>query len=185
MLWNCRLSNVGHFVILCLSCVRLSVATKKLTLDHFNMTEPAGGLMPLAACASANVWRRPTSQRTHDAITTSLWRQNDVATSFWRHNGVINASDTRWYLDDKYTGPALEVLIHWDRGKMVAILQAFSNQFSWKKIVIFDSNCTKIYSQVFKQKYTLLIDRSIDWVQRYFRPRNAIYDNTQTMLTHQ
>ena len=30
------------------------------------------------------------SQRTHDAITTSLWRQNDVAKSFWRRNGVIS-----------------------------------------------------------------------------------------------
>ena len=32
------------------------------------------------------------SQRAHDAIMTSLWRQNDVATSFWRHNEVIFAS---------------------------------------------------------------------------------------------
>ena len=30
------------------------------------------------------------SQRTHDAITTSLWRQNDVAKSFWRRNDVIS-----------------------------------------------------------------------------------------------
>ena len=30
-----------------------------------------------------------TTQRTHDAIITSLWRRNDVAMSFWRHNHVI------------------------------------------------------------------------------------------------
>ena len=29
------------------------------------------------------------AQRTHDAINTSLWRQNDVAVSFWRHSDVI------------------------------------------------------------------------------------------------
>ena len=38
------------------------------------------------------------SQRTHGAITTSLWCQNDVATSFWRHNGVIIAWCVRWTL---------------------------------------------------------------------------------------
>ena len=35
-------------------------------------------------------------QRAHDAIITSLWRQNDVSTSFWRHNDVIFASCVRW-----------------------------------------------------------------------------------------
>ena len=30
-----------------------------------------------------------TPQLAHDAIITSLWRQNDVATSFWCHNDVI------------------------------------------------------------------------------------------------
>ena len=35
-------------------------------------------------------------QRAHDAITTELWRQNDVATSFWCHNEVIIASCARW-----------------------------------------------------------------------------------------
>ena len=37
-----------------------------------------------------------SSQRAHDAIITSLWRQNDVATLFWRHNDVIFASCARW-----------------------------------------------------------------------------------------
>ena len=32
------------------------------------------------------------SQRTHDAIMTSLLRQNNVATSFWRNNDVVIAS---------------------------------------------------------------------------------------------
>ena len=36
------------------------------------------------------------SQRTHDAIITSLWRRNDVATSFWRHSDVIIASCACW-----------------------------------------------------------------------------------------
>ena len=35
------------------------------------------------------------TQRTYDAIITSLWRQNDVSTSFWRYN-VIFASYVRW-----------------------------------------------------------------------------------------
>ena len=35
-----------------------------------------------------------TSQRTHDAIITSLWRP----TSFWRHNEVIIAPCARWVL---------------------------------------------------------------------------------------
>ena len=36
------------------------------------------------------------SQRTRDAITTSLLRQNDVAMSFWRNNDVIIALCVRW-----------------------------------------------------------------------------------------
>ena len=36
------------------------------------------------------------SQRAHDAIITSLWRQNDAPTSFWRHNDVILSSCVRW-----------------------------------------------------------------------------------------
>ena len=47
--------------------------------------------------ASFRFWPGPgTSQRTHDAIITSLWRQNDVMTSFWRNNDVIIASYVRW-----------------------------------------------------------------------------------------
>ena len=33
--------------------------------------------------------------RTHGAMITSLWRQNDITTSFWRHNDVIIASCAR------------------------------------------------------------------------------------------
>ena len=36
------------------------------------------------------------TQRAHDAIITSLWRQNDVATSFWRPNNVNIASFVCW-----------------------------------------------------------------------------------------
>ena len=44
------------------------------------------------SCRSAT---QSQSQRTHDAIIKSLWRQNDVATSFWRHIDVIIASYDR------------------------------------------------------------------------------------------
>ena len=40
--------------------------------------------------------RGPVTQRTHDPIITSLWRQNDVVTSFWRHNDVIIVSCVCW-----------------------------------------------------------------------------------------
>ena len=40
--------------------------------------------------------RQHYRKRAHDAIITSLWRQNDVATSFRRHNDVIIASCVRW-----------------------------------------------------------------------------------------
>ena len=36
-----------------------------------------------------------TAQRAHDAIITSLWRQNDVATSFRHHNDVSITSGVR------------------------------------------------------------------------------------------
>ena len=36
------------------------------------------------------------SQRTHDAMITSLSRQNDVVTSFWRYNDVIFTPCARW-----------------------------------------------------------------------------------------
>ena len=41
------------------------------------------------------------SQRAHDAMLTSLSRQNDVVTSFWRNNDVI-ASCARWGYDTRY-----------------------------------------------------------------------------------
>ena len=41
-------------------------------------------------------FRNRRSQRTHDAIKTSLLRQNDVATSFWCNNDVIITSCVRW-----------------------------------------------------------------------------------------
>ena len=47
------------------------------------------------AWTQASQWDMGT-QRAHDAIITSLWRQNDVATSFWRHNDVVIASSVRW-----------------------------------------------------------------------------------------
>ena len=39
---------------------------------------------------------RDTTHRAHDAITTSLLRQNDIAMEFWRSNNVIIASRVRW-----------------------------------------------------------------------------------------
>ena len=48
------------------------------------------------------------SQRTDDAIITSLWRRNDVATSFRRHNDVIIALCAHW--DMEYLN---EILVKW------------------------------------------------------------------------
>ena len=48
--------------------------------------------------------RPSTAQRTHDAVITSLLRQNDVATSFWRYNFVIIASCVRWVVMRSMTG---------------------------------------------------------------------------------
>ena len=42
--------------------------------------------------------REALSQRTHAAMITSLWRQNDVATSFWRRNDVFFKSLFQTYL---------------------------------------------------------------------------------------
>ena len=39
---------------------------------------------------------RVPAQQTHDAITTSLLRRNDVATSFPRYNDVIITSRVHW-----------------------------------------------------------------------------------------
>ena len=36
------------------------------------------------------------TQRTHDAVKTSLLRENDVAMPFWRNNDTIIASCTHW-----------------------------------------------------------------------------------------
>ena len=36
------------------------------------------------------------SRRTHDAVVTSLLRQNDFAMSLWRNNAVIIASRVYW-----------------------------------------------------------------------------------------
>ena len=46
--------------------------------------------------AIRNQIRRNHTQHTHDAIMTSLLRQNDVATSFWRNNDVIIVSYKCW-----------------------------------------------------------------------------------------
>ena len=43
-----------------------------------------------------NIQARDIPQLTHDAIKTSILRQNDVVTSFWRNNGVIIALCARW-----------------------------------------------------------------------------------------
>ena len=58
--------------------------------DYFNLTYPGGSDYVSAAVSHEH------SHRKHDAIISSLWRQNDVATSFWRHNDVIFASCVRW-----------------------------------------------------------------------------------------
>ena len=60
------------------------VSKVKLRIRHF-------------ICFAATVIFIPASQRTHDAMITSLLRQNDVATSFWRNNDVIIAPGALWY----------------------------------------------------------------------------------------
>ena len=62
------------------------------------LVAPSPGSLHTALWAGASVWKHGVSistLRTHYAIITSLWRQNDVATSFWRHNDVIFASCAR------------------------------------------------------------------------------------------
>ena len=43
-----------------------------------------------------HIFSSKLSRQAHDAITTSLLRQNDVATSCWRNNDVIIASCAHW-----------------------------------------------------------------------------------------
>ena len=62
------------------------------------------------------------SQRTHDVITTSLLRQNDVTKSVWRNNDVIIMSRTRWIACATYDECAhmcsflLQSRASWDMG---------------------------------------------------------------------
>ena len=60
-----------------------------------------------SASAFPNAIRMPwdltrKTQRTRDAIMTSLLRQNDVITSFWRNGVVIFASCVRWEAAFRY-----------------------------------------------------------------------------------
>ena len=48
-----------------------------------------------AVTIGGNSLDKVISQRSHDAMITSFWRQNDVATSLWPHNDVIFASCVR------------------------------------------------------------------------------------------
>ena len=67
-----------------------------ILVDH--MTSFKTAILLLLSVRHGNIhppsWT--ASQRTHDAITSSLLRQNDVATSFWRNNDVIITSRVPW-----------------------------------------------------------------------------------------
>ena len=62
-----------------------------LILTNFTHISPDYGTGTVLITPTAS----EATQRTDDAIMTSLLRQNDVATSFWRKNDFI-ASGVRW-----------------------------------------------------------------------------------------
>ena len=75
----------------------------KNTVLVIQLTGKSGpnGWMPLVPYLQMSAltwtgWGDNPTQRTHDAIITSLWRQNDVTRSFWRHKDVIIALGVRW-----------------------------------------------------------------------------------------
>ena len=70
------------------------------------------------------------AQWSHDAIITSLWRQNDVATSFRRHNDIIIASCARC---EVLTGPSsCEIDI-------IKIGRTLNEMKMWPKKIVLDS----------------------------------------------
>ena len=86
-LWRyyCVLSPLGYFQ----------------SYSHISQGNTSYGALPRANEITCGAFNRPRrvhkSQRAHDAITTSLLRQNDVATSFWHNsNDVIISSWVRW-----------------------------------------------------------------------------------------
>ena len=99
--WKSCLPGQGHFVHVSIAktpvriilwCPSIEVAIKACFL--IQSLEQEGGYQK--CCISLC---RVSSQRAHDAIITSLWRQNYVATSFWCHNDVIIASWVRWVVN--------------------------------------------------------------------------------------
>ena len=75
--WIVRLRIVAHY--------RVTVSILVTVPQCLSVAITASSL-----CLWYNYGPNLLSQRTHDAITTSLWRQNDVAKSFWRRNDVIS-----------------------------------------------------------------------------------------------
>ena len=70
-------------------------------------------------------WPAPMiPQRTHDAILTSLWRQNDVVTSFWRHNDVIITLCACW---DSGSGTGYLYIVPW----LVSMVVTDGLELSW------------------------------------------------------
>ena len=60
------------------------------------MVKGAPGVTCVVSVVRSGCNTTESSQRTHDAMITSLLRQNDVATSFWRNNDVIITSCVHW-----------------------------------------------------------------------------------------
>ena len=85
------------------------------------------------------------SQRAHDAMIMPLWRRNDVAMSFWRHNEIIIASCACWVCYEYAFQPS----IHQSICKMIAILQTFSEAYSWFKVFSFSVKlCWKLFLRI-------------------------------------
>ena len=68
--WQCIVERVSLRVY----CLPRCIVPKSMVLEAF---------------------RNEVTQRAHDAMIKSLWRQNDVAMSFWCHNYVIIVSCVR------------------------------------------------------------------------------------------
>ena len=93
-----------------------------------------------SSCHSEIMLPLITAQRTHDAMITSLLRQNDVTASFCRNDDVIITSCVRWVKADVAWAQHQITfwLTYWGRNKITAISQTtFSNAFSWMKIFKF------------------------------------------------
>ena len=86
---------VWFVYIACMPCHRILWYPMELALC--NISEPIPGWLKMYTWLVSNSdCVLVAARRTHNAIITSLLRQNDVATSFWRNNDVIIATCVNW-----------------------------------------------------------------------------------------